>query len=623
MRVAYFTVFGITAGATALLAILPQLLIMISLLFMVIGPAALAIVGPVMAMPTIALYLAPLLPWAVTGRQPGTSLTLMACGFAAIAAIGGLPGVISQLKFSGLSASYTAGDIAGRRPGTQITRPASVELVRPGLRPRRQAHATERAPCDALCQTILAEGLANEVVITRIAPRPYPTRRAPEPTPTISRMSYRLETRTDCPPGVLPKHPSPLPAAVAQIAAGKCYVASPPGVSQGNLLFRTEDLRTTTNRHRIKRARDSRLTPRSWWLGDVQVRRLEVSDARTRAKNPLHRKTYVRASPIILPTALMPSATFNGYGKNGLFLMRRKAETNPFNFDLEVIHWLGALAAGRWPTQEQPPAPLRRYEKAEQRLANRHRPDNAALVKALLQRPGMQPFNEGADAALAAWVSDIRKQRHVTENDLRIALAVLRDGRFTNLTQFAWLIRRWPEQFTSAIPEILGRLEKPVPERTGHSHGALGNALAKLPLHSLRPYGERIIRIAQAEDRWHMNDLLSVAGQLGIDTTNLFRERLSSSHASTARGAMIGLCRADAPIAAPFMPELLDRFRAAATGNQRLLRNASLLVRTLVRHGRKPDLVIILEATGDHEKRGRVLRRSLRLKAGFAPRFCR
>ncbi|MCB1511557.1 MAG: hypothetical protein KDJ36_11710 [Hyphomicrobiaceae bacterium] len=631
MRIAYFIVFGWTAAVGLILTVAPQLLIIAMLMFMVIGPLAIAIVYPLMAMPSIALYLTLLLPWAVAGEHSANARNLLVGGLAAIGALAILPSFFSQMYLSETVSLLSKNDLTLNKSAVPPFQPNVVELVEPNIPGNRRSKPTDRAPCTLQCQTILAEGLAQTVVITRIGKKPRPRRsyrrrRKPAPVPNlaapIARMAYRLEPRTEC-TDVLPRHAKTAPILVSRIAAGSCLVADAAVPSTPDLVFERSVARRTVNSYQLKRSTNPTDVGRSWLIGTSSAERLTVKARTALGDGVIHRQTMVRAETIHVPTLLYPSASFNGYGKNGMFLWRDKTATKPFIYQLEVVHWLERLKAGQWPDPDKRPAALKRYEQPEQRLQKRNPSDDKTVLLALLKRPGTQPFSSGAHAVLNKWANSIRRERTLSSGERAIVAAVLKDNRFTDLAVLASVLRGKAATLSDLLPQILERIEQPIPERRGHSHSALGYLVPQMPTDTLMPYADRIIRIVQSEERWHMNGLLAVVGQLGRDTTALLRSRFESKHGSTVNGAIKGICRADTTVAAPLIPLLLSEFEAAAEGQRGARGRFSILARALIRHGRKADVIRILDKQADERRRRRVSARDLKRDAGFDPKFCR
>lgn len=630
MRIAYFIIFGWTAAIGLILTVFPQLLIIAMLMFMVIGPLAIIIVYPLMAMPSIALYLSALLPWAVAGNQSPNARNFLAIGLAAIGALAIVPGFFSQMHFAETVAGLSKNDLTLDKSTLPPFQPNVVELIEPRIPGNHRSQPTERAPCTTQCQTILAEGLARTVVITRIGEKPRPRkrhRRSRQPPQAVeapvARMAYRLEPRAEC-TDVLPRNVKAAPVLVSRIAAGNCLIADAALPSAPDLVFDRTIERQTVSSYRLKRTTNPAHVARSWLLGTTSAERLTVRARNAPSDGVIHRQTMFRAETIKLPSLVYPSASFNGYGRNGMFLWREKQASRAFVFDLEVVHWLDSLKkAGQWPDLSKRPAPLRRYEKPEQRLEKRHEPDQTALLLALLKRPGSQPFGSGAHASLNSWSNTVRRERSLSTENRAIVIAVLKDRRFTDLALLGSALRRHAPALVDDLPLMLDRIEEKSPEARGHSHSALGYVIAQMPASALKPHADRIIRIVEAEDRWHMNGLLAVVGQLDRDTSALLRSRFESKHDSTVNGAVTGICRADAAVAAPLLPLLMAYLEAAAEGRGRSRGRISSLARALIRHGRKTDVIRILDSLANDQQRHRIQSRELEREAGFDPKFCR
>ena len=206
--------------------------------------------------------------------------------------------------------------------------------------------------------------------------------------------------------------------------------------------------------------------------------------------------------------------------------------------------------------------------------------------------------------------------------DHALVNAVLRDQRFTDISTLAIALRRSAPQLTSDIPTMIDRLEAPIPKGRGHMHSALGYLLARMPIDKLRPFADRIIRMAEANDKWPMNGLLLIIGQLGHDTSALLRARLQSSHPATTKAAIIGICRANTTVAEPLLPELVERLNDLDATSSRRRYETRFLAKALIRHGRAADVQRILDEAAGTKKRGRTIRRDLARGAGFDPKYC-
>jgi len=646
MRIAIYIVFGISVTVAAMLAVVPGLLIIAALSFMVVGPLGFVIMAPLLAIPTIALYSGLLMPWALTSPSSARSRLWLVGSLTAIAMVAaGLP-LLSWATFQWQAATVAWTDTGAVPPPAIQIGNRHVELVGPIKKFRRVETKPdhELAPCSHLCQSLLAERLAGTVTVTSTRRRAKrrrlskSQRRAGESRYQVLqktwRVSYKLEPRTNCSPA-LPNYPKPLPITAARRAQGLCFVIAPATSALPDLQFAHKEV-LKSHRHKrsaamLQRARRRGDTTRNpnFLLGRVVADAIEVSNPADPQTGVFFRRTQLNAEPLRFPFAIVPSASLSSSSGNGLFVWRAKARAKAFDFETLVLHWSSPPSDGVAPqTPLRPgtrpePAPLAKYETIAKRLEKRHDVDRAQILTNLLSRPGTGEFDKAAHEVLNRWVGPLRRQRQLNASELTIVKGIIRDQRFTDLTQVGFTIKRFPHQFNSDLPALLNRLAVKTPEARGHSHSSLAYAIAQMPPEDLRLHADRIIAIAEDEDRWHMGGLLKIVGQLGRDTSGLLRTRLNSTHSSTARAAIIGICRSDNEVARPLIPDLLAGLRDAVAGHGRRGDSLRAYALALIRHGHSREVNNLLDSLPEQKQRGRVRKRDLERGENFDPRYCR
>jgi hypothetical protein len=151
-----------------------------------------------------------------------------------------------------------------------------------------------------------------------------------------------------------------------------------------------------------------------------------------------------------------------------------------------------------------------------------------------------------------------------------------------------------------------------VSEAHGHNYSHLAWIVARAPIESVRPYGQRILKIADMSDQWHLAPLLRIVGRLDVDGSDLLRRRLKAASRSVREAAVVGVCAADQPWATSLVPDvegILDYYRGKRWGG-----NGDLIValKIMKRSGRDAEVEAFLRTLPENDAR--------RIKARLARR---
>ncbi len=469
MRKAVITLFVLSFLATGIVVLVPGLnsqfglQLLAGILFPVGPPIALFL----FLSPSLAMYSAALLPWALTKKDAPAASSLLRIGLSAGALLALTLPIASRFALWSISSQYGAEDVTLRAFQATPKKAVHVELMSPMPRGRGPDHSYGGG-CDQLCQVILAEGLAEKVTVSHTrqrVPKFHRRRRSQrgnEPRQERREVfvqvgfknSFTLKKGDVC-PELYPKL-EPIPAVVKLRAKGRCIVMTDPGKKWPTYSFRETELIDVDKKEA------------EFLTGAFESRRFEVMQRQGNDLVQIHAKTMVAAHPISLPFSYQPWHQ-RGRGRRGSFsrwlsritaiVHRARHETRAFKFETEVVHWLQPFKSGQWPDVGSGPPPLEKYETVEKRLAKRETITSTELVQALLARPGPEPHGTGATEALRNWALDPLWRKKPDEDVIRTAIAVLRDRRFEDLNILPSSLARRPELFVSEISTILDRLE--------------------------------------------------------------------------------------------------------------------------------------------------------------------
>lgn len=587
-------IFVALAAVTLVLAIPGVAMI---LLFATLGLSL-----PLLLLPTVLLYYTLALPGLLVACQPGRRWTGLALAAALPVLVGvGVP-LLARHQAERDAATWMKDDKIVEVEASALLTPPVVELLeRRDLRPFQLKHPLSTFACSALCQTLLGEGLASRV---RVGIENVTDGQRAEQS-----VTYRIESRTDCPEAFAKGTPR-LPVVANVVASGRCFVADGEDTTRPDWRFANRTLHPTARKKTPQRE--------GFLTGKSGVRQIVVHQISGDRRRLVWRRTAVEGRPLFLPLSAQIHMSMNS-SSGGLAWIRSEQRLRPFVFEKEVVGWLERLKAGKPPAVEPDEPQLRRHETPADHLAKRHKPDNLALLKQLLARSGSEPFGPEVTQALREWSLSIRR-RNLTAEETELVRGVLADPRFTDLSLMAIMLREQPQVTATLLPLMLDRLAVKTPERTGHGHSALGYAIAALDPALLKPHAPRIVAIVEAEDNWHMAGLLTVVGQLGLDTSDLIRARLGAASSATVKAAAVAVCRAEPEVAGKLFTDMRARLQhySTARGKGDHIRSYYL---ALVRHGLKDEAAQVL-GLPDRDLRGLLMRTDLALEAGFSSRRC-
>jgi hypothetical protein len=166
------------------------------------------------------------------------------------------------------------------------------------------------------------------------------------------------------------------------------------------------------------------------------------------------------------------------------------------------------------------------------------------FVKRVLARNGTEPFGAEIMGPINTYLQSLSQSNALAPQDETILHTLLRDKRVMNQLYVMLVLERHPDVVSPVISDILAKLEVPVDESQGHNHNHLAWMLVRSPIQGLLPYSERILGIAATSDQWHLSPLLTVAGRLSVDGTELLSKRLHASSWTTRSAAVRGVCGA-------------------------------------------------------------------------------
>jgi hypothetical protein len=208
-------------------------------------------------------------------------------------------------------------------------------------------------------------------------------------------------------------------------------------------------------------------------------------------------------------------------------------------------------------------------------------PTEPAIVTAqkILDSSGTELFGPELMVSINRVVDDMKRQETLSPADISFLQRLVADRRVSDHFQVYLVLQRWPAVGSGMIEPILDRLERVVPESTGHNHSHLAWILARAPIQALRPFAARIMSVAALSDQWHYAPLLRVAGQLGVDPTDLLTSRLLGPPSNGLENAVVAVCLADEPWRARLLPAVetvLERYSGRTYNGQKYLSIALL-----------------------------------------------
>ncbi len=552
----FLVVYLVVAIPAAVFVAFPAILLIV-LLF------TFGLAFPLALLPAVAVYLTALWPAVLVWRDGHRALAAMIAA-AALAITAIAPGLLAAVLAKSEAAAILAGDVEGRLPSA----PRAIEIETAASFSGGSDEPLRKAPCNETCQTLL---LGRDVDAVRIR-TVTGGRRA-----KVQTIVYSYEERPACPKAFADAKTA-LPATQVAAAHGRCLVPTINGDW------------TPVVRLVIAKQRKGWKSRAPLLYTDGDRTRYELQVAEGASWRVVSRATELRTKALMIPLVLgFP----NSYGLE----LRSGWERTTLVFGATDAAAILRASAGYRVALPEPPPPEPIHK----------------TIDRILSAGGDEPLGPELMAVINHHLDTLRgQQRELSPQDVALLQRLLANKRVVDHFHVSEALRRHPEVAAPVIGDILDRLEKPVSEAHGHNHSHLAWIVARAPIESVRPYGQRILKIADMSDQWHLAPLLRIAGRLDVDGSDLLRRRLKAASRSVREAAVVGVCAADQPWAtalAPAVEGILDYYRGKRWGG-----NGDLIValKIMKRNERDAEVEAFLRTLPENDAR--------RIKARLARR---
>lgn len=439
--------------------------------------------------------------------------------------------------------------------------------------------------CSPLCQRLLANGIADRVVMVS---RPGKRRSPP------AAMTYVLRKRTHC-AGILPSNENPVTELLERRAAGECLVgwqATSPEREADGLFVDIEHVRRgETGLH-----------------GVAALKRLRIGRRTNGEIAELFAKTHVTTERLSFP--LYFAIRFGGpHGfPTGWQFAKQTRETNAFDSDTLAL----GLLAGQTPAMV-PAEPQRR------RPADATHAEMTAALKRLVDSPQSEVFEPSLSNVVVTWVNSRGRNRGPEFQDLLVQIAS--DRRFIDVPQVFSALD--PDGLRRALPVLIGRLENPPAaepelEKKRRSfdfdRSSIAYALRRLEPADLAPYADRLMALASRPGEKWTAGIIAILPKLDRDSVRVLEQALQSDRWETRRRAAQSACLARPEVQQALKPALM-RAWSHKSGDAR-----RAIARALIRMGEKDAVERGLKS--ERERLSVMFVRGRALEAGFDPRYC-
>jgi hypothetical protein len=549
----YFLFFGILT----LIAFIPGAALMV----LIATGMALPLLGApgwlIMAAPTVLLYSIVAIPLLASLRRPNRQIghIVLATLLLFAAVIG--PHLISQKQVSEFAARMSTHDLI--KPGA--ARPRSIELLgdsESGM--FAQTVTDNRATCNEVCMRLLFNREADWVRMTLI--HNINMGRGPRETRSVT---YHLEHRETC-PEVYPDDKRIEKAVRDRLVGGDCLIEEAGGDNPPDAVA------ALTTRYS-----DPRYPPppaeKAPGLATVKtVKELQITIREGGQLSLIKKQTETVADVPALPFYIGAEIGMQG-GYSGPVLGRSTAVVKAIDLAQALRDTFGySLATISPPSPEAPRKIAERLLALPSRMVSRFSTQQQDVLNDVLRN--IKPSEDNMD-----FIRSVVADDRVTSPEIGIAIQHMAE--------------RNPTLFESLIPIILDRIIARVDQGPGFYKDALGWSLRSFPADSLRPYREKMLRIAENQSDWPSNGVLVRLAELNSDDAiSLVVRRLDSS-GSRRKFAAIAACRATAEAWPKLEPAVLAHLTPRI--NNRLDDDESPLLLALVRFGKKAQALEVVQ----------------------------
>jgi hypothetical protein len=539
------------------------------------------------AAPTILVYSVSLLPiWiALTNRPRWWSTVVFALLFPPALAIA--PGLLSQKTVRSLAEQADHDD----HSRSSLVKPKTLEVIGDdlsGVFEYGQQIGDGRASCSELCRRLLFN---HEIEWVRMSLLP---RGLLSPT---HRVTYHVENRPVC-PKVYPDGTKVEKAFEERLAAGECLIADSENLRPADAVI---NLSTLHDREMLRPSPNSDLGPEEI----KTIKRLVVTQRENNKPVELVRRTEIAARPIVLPFYFGYEDHFlRGNRRSGTVLGRIDQTINAidliqitrstFAFDLSPLK----------PTQD---------------------PTQVAGHVLSLSTEAFPAFTAPQQHVLDNALKALEQQPSLSDGDVDFIRRVLADVRVSDRdvgTTFLKLCRKFRQPLERLIPVALEKLKVQPQMREREYHGQIGWAISEYPAESLKPYADQIISLLEAQDDWWVGGLLSRAGELDVDTSELIKRRLKSDSDSVRRFAALAACRAPVEMWENIEPVALSIVEKPIQG-WKLEDDTRKLMLGLIRHGKKATVEKLIESGSTLKNKEWMKNQLSKLQPGMSADHCR
>ncbi len=494
-----------------------------------------------------------------------------------------LPPVLSYATAQISIARATGSDKDDRPPEVGQAVPVTLfaqEFVRSG----RNA----QPGCGAICQNLLAEGIASYVSAR--------ARKGRLSKPEAA-VTYRLRPGVNC-PAVLREHTQPVPRLLERRAAGECLVSAPstPGEREAaGFVVEVASIR-----------------PKEAGYANVRgLKRVRIGWREDGNTKEIFRKTEVSTERLAFPLHLAVDASGpHGFPRGWKFAQKRR-KSGAFDADATVLALLG-----KEPEPVAPQSPGTRQEPGKLSHAEYTR-----VIQRLLASPQTAAFEPSLSNVVNAWMRTRGRKSGPQFEEMLIRIA--RDRRFVDIPLVFIELRSRPDALRQCLPALVGRLEAPPPAepelaKKGGSYdfdrANIAYAFRSLEAEDLAPYADRLVALARRTGESWTAGLIAILPKLDRDPVGVLKDALRSKRWETRRRAAQAICQSAPRVQEALKPALLATLQGKSSDDRRAV------ARALVRMGEKEAVERKLSASRD--RRRYLFERGVELTAGFDVKYC-